>query len=51
MIDPLEANTPLIVDPDAHLADTISLKDLQSISGRLSQIFQCRRSIKLAQLA
>jgi hypothetical protein len=41
----------LVIDPDAHLADTIALKDLESIPGRISQILQRRRGIQLAQLA
>jgi hypothetical protein len=51
VIGPPEANPPLVIDPDAHLADTIALKDLQSIPGWISQILQRRRGIQLAQLA
>src|ERR1700730_9858685 len=49
VIGPPEANPPLVNDPDAHLANTIALKGLQSISGWISQILQCRRGIQLAQ--
>jgi hypothetical protein len=48
LLGPSEANSPLIVDSDAHLIDAIALKDLQSVSGRISQIFRCRRGIELA---
>jgi hypothetical protein len=50
MIGPPEANPPLVIDPDAHLADTIALEYLQPISRRISQILQRRRRIQLAQL-
>lgn len=49
VIGPAEANPPLIVDPDAHLAGSITLQDLQSISGGISQILQSCRGIQLAQ--
>jgi hypothetical protein len=51
LIGPAEADAPLVVDADAHLAGTMPLKDLQPISGWISQILQGRRGIQLAQLA
>jgi hypothetical protein len=48
LLGPSEANSPLIVDSDAHLTHAIAFEDLQSISRRISQILRCRRGIKLA---
>jgi hypothetical protein len=51
VIGPPKANSPLVVDPNAHLARTITLEELQSIAGRISQVLQRFRRIQLAQLA
>jgi hypothetical protein len=51
VIDPTEADAPLVIYSDAHLADTVTLEDFQSISGWISQVLQGRRGIQLAQLA
>jgi hypothetical protein len=51
LIDPTEADAPLVIDSDAHLADTVTLEDLQSISGWISQVLQGRCGIQLAQPA
>jgi hypothetical protein len=51
VIGPPKANSPLVVDPNAHLADTIALEELQSIPRWISQIVQRRSGVQLAQFA
>jgi hypothetical protein len=51
MIGPPEANAPLIIDPNAHLADATALEYLQPIPGRISQVIQRCCGIQLARLA
>jgi hypothetical protein len=44
VIDPSKADAPLVIYPSAHLTDSFAAKDLQSISGWISQVLQdCRR--------
>jgi hypothetical protein len=45
VIDPSNADAPLVIYPNAHLTDSASLKDLQSISRRISQVLQNRCGI------
>lgn len=40
VIDPSKADAPLVIYPNAHLTDSASLKDLQSISRWISQVLQ-----------
>jgi hypothetical protein len=51
VIGPPEANAPLVIYPDAHLAGATALKYLQPIPWRISQIVQRCCGIQLAQLA
>jgi hypothetical protein len=48
-IEPSKADTPLIVDPNAHLSCPIPLEDFEPIAGRIAKIFNRRRGIDLAQ--
>jgi hypothetical protein len=36
VIGPSEADSPLAIDPDAHLAGAIAFENLKSIPGRIS---------------
>jgi len=49
-IVPPEANTPLIVDPDAVLPGTVAMQRLQTIAWRHAQIGQSRHRIEMQQL-
>jgi len=46
---PLEANPPLLVDPDAVLPSAITLEGLELIRGRNHEIPQLRRAIQVFQ--
>ena len=50
-LDPSEADTPLIVDPNAHLPFPISLQRFEPVSRRITQVLDLRCRIKLAQLS
>ena len=50
VIGPSKADPPLLIYPNAHLAGSASLKDFQSISRWISQVFQACCGIQLAQL-
>jgi hypothetical protein len=43
---PLEADPPLIIDPDAVLASPVSSQRLESVSGRSPEIEKLRRGIE-----
>lgn len=47
---PEEADAPLIVDPNAVLAEPIPFQCLQTISRRYGQITQFSRSMNLSEL-
>ena len=49
-IPPPEADSPLLVDPDAVLALPVTLESLALVRGRNRQILQITRSIQLLQL-
>lgn len=46
---PDKTDTPLIVDPYAHLADPVSLQNFQTVSGRVFKVVQRLRRIQLAE--
>jgi hypothetical protein len=46
---PSKADTPLIVDPNAHLSCSIAFQGFEPIAGRITQVIDRRRGIKLAQ--
>src|SRR4051794_17041451 len=48
---PGEADPPLVVDPDAVLADTVSPQGFQPVARRRRQVAQVLRRVDLAQLA
>ena len=50
-VQPSEADTPLIVDPNAHLACPIPFQGFEPIAGRIAQVVNRPRSIQLAQFA
>ena len=45
VIDPSKADAPLIIYPNAHLTSSFAPKDLQLISGWISQVLQDCRGI------
>ena len=47
---PLEANSPLIVDPDAPLTSSVASQGFQTVAGA-RQIANINRGIELIQLA
>jgi hypothetical protein len=47
---PNEADSPLIVDPNAVLSSPIPAQSFQPITGRDAQIFEISRSIKCQEL-
>jgi hypothetical protein len=49
-IYPSKADTPLIVDPNAHLPRPIPFQGFEPIAGRITQVVNGHRGIKLAQL-
>ena len=49
-ISPPEADPPLLVDPDAVLASTVTLESSKLVRARNRQILQITRSIQLLQL-
>jgi hypothetical protein len=50
-LSPSEADTPLIIDPNAHLPCAVSFKSFESVAGWVAQVLNRSSSIKLAQLA
>jgi hypothetical protein len=48
---PAEADSPLIIDPDAVLPLPVTPQDLQPIAGRNAQVIEAGGDLKLAQLA
>jgi hypothetical protein len=49
-IAPYEADTPLVVDPNAVLAGTVPNQHLQSVSRRLAQVIESFGNIQCRQL-
>lgn len=47
---PAEANSPLLVDPDAVLSFPVAVKLFQTVSGRDTQVIQSERCVELIQL-
>jgi hypothetical protein len=47
-IEPSKADTPWIVDPNAHLSCPILLQDFKPFAGRIAKIFNRRPGIDLA---
>jgi hypothetical protein len=47
---PDEANTKLVIDPNAVLPSSVALESFQSIPRRLFQIIQVRREMNLIEL-
>ena len=50
-LSPLETDAPLIVDSDAVLTPTVTLKFLQAIAGRNAQVLQRLRVVQHYELA
>jgi len=50
-LHPSKADTPLIVDPDAHLPRAVSLEGFEPIARRIAQIVDRERGLDLAKLA
>ncbi len=48
---PPEADTPLIVDPDAVLSLSVALEGLKAVTRRLRQILQSPGTVEIEQLA
>jgi hypothetical protein len=48
---PDEAQTPLVVNPNAVLPPSVAMQSFQAISGRCCQIAQFRGAIQLPELA
>ena len=51
IIGPLEADAPLIVDPNAELISSCAFETLQSIAWRYPQTVEVRRGMKLEKLS
>src|ERR1700693_6511149 len=49
--DPAEANSPLVVDPDAHLAGAAALQGFEPVARRIAQVIDRERRLHLAELA
>jgi hypothetical protein len=49
VIQPLEADSPLIVDPNAALALTIPEQRLQAVAGRRAQVIEASGKVKLRE--
>jgi hypothetical protein len=50
-LHPPETDAPLVIDPDAPLAGTVTAEALEAIPRRNSEIFQGNRRIELPQLS
>jgi len=50
-LGPSEANSPLIVDPNAHLPCAVSFQSFESITGWIAQVLNCGCGIELAEFA
>src|SRR6266851_7730209 len=50
VIGPAEADTPLLVDPEAHLSGTVTFQHFEPVARRVPQIVHGPGSIELAQL-
>jgi hypothetical protein len=50
-LGPSEADTPLIVDSNAHLPCAVSFQSLEPITGRVAQILNRGCGIKLPEFA
>jgi hypothetical protein len=50
VILPDKTDTPLVVNPDTHLALAVAFEGFQTITGRVFQVIHGLRGIKLAQL-
>jgi hypothetical protein len=50
-LGPSEADTPLIVDADAHLSGAVPFQGFEPIGRRIAEVIDRRRSIKLAEFA
>jgi hypothetical protein len=50
-LGPSEADTPLVVDPNAHLPCTISFQSFESITGWVAQVLNRGCGIELAEFA
>ncbi len=48
---PNEADTPLIVDPDAELAGAVATQRLETVSGRYPEVAERPRSVEVIELA
>jgi len=48
---PPKADTPLVIDPDAHLSCTIAFENFKSISRRDPQVLPSYRGVDLPELA
>jgi hypothetical protein len=46
---PSEADTPLIVDPNAHLACAVSFQSFESVTGWVAQVLNRGCGIELAE--
>jgi len=49
-LEPNEAETPLVVDPNAVLSLSVAVQGFQTIAGRRHQVSQFGRAVQLAQL-
>jgi hypothetical protein len=50
-LGPSEADTPLIVDSNAHLSCPVSFEGFEPIAGWIAQVLNRRRGIELTELA
>jgi hypothetical protein len=50
-LGPSEANTPLIVDPNAHLPCAVSFRSFESITRRVAQVLNRGCGIELPEFA
>jgi hypothetical protein len=50
-LGPSEANTPLIVDPNAHLPCAVSFQSFESITRRVAQVLNRGCGIELPEFA